>query len=104
MSLKKSLSLSLLLCHFTPSSWAEITLDGSLGRSGALIGKNYAITADLGKQVGSNLFHSFRDFNLSQDESATFSGPNSINNIINRVTGGNPSQINGLLRSTIPDA
>ncbi len=104
MSLKKSLSLSLLLCHFTPSSWAEITLDGSLGQSGALSGPDYAITADLGKQVGGNLFHSFRDFNLSQDESATFSGPNTINNIISRVTGGNPSQINGWLRSTIPDA
>ena len=104
MSLKKSLSLSLLLCHFTPSSWAEITLDGSLGRGGALSGPDYAITADLGRQMGGNLFHSFRDFNLSQDEIATFSGPNTINNIISRVTGGNPSQINGLLRSTIPDA
>jgi filamentous hemagglutinin family protein len=104
MSLKNSLSWSLLLCTFTPSSWAEITLDGSLGRSGALIGPNYAISADFGKQIGGNLFHSFRDFNLDQNESATFSGPNTVNNVISRVTGGKPSQINGLLRSTIPNA
>lgn len=104
MSLKSSLPLSLLLCTFTPSSFAEITLDGSLGRSGALIGPDYAITADLGKQIGGNLFHSFRDFNLDQSESATFSGPNTINNVISRVTGGNRSQLNGTLRSTIPNA
>jgi filamentous hemagglutinin family protein len=104
MSLKNSLLLFSLLCTFTPSSFAEITLDGSLGRSGALIGPNYAITADLGKQIGGNLFHSFRDFNLDQNERATFSGPNSINNVISRVTGGNPSHINGRLSSTIPNA
>ena len=81
---------------------AEVTLDGSLGRSGALPGPDYLIGADLGRQMGSNLFHSFQDFNLNRFESATFSGPNSINNVISRVTGGNPSKIDGLIRSTIP--
>ncbi|MCP3873928.1 MAG: filamentous hemagglutinin N-terminal domain-containing protein, partial [Desulfobacteraceae bacterium] len=83
---------------------AEVTLDGSLGRSGALPGPDYQIGADLGKQHGGNLFHSFQDFNLNRAESATFSGPNSVNNVISRVTGGNPSQIDGLIRSTIPNA
>jgi filamentous hemagglutinin family protein len=81
---------------------AEVTLDGTLGRGGALPGPDYLIRADLGRQHGGNLFHSFKDFNLSRLESATFSGPNSLNNIINRVTGGNPSDIDGLIRSTIP--
>jgi filamentous hemagglutinin family protein len=81
---------------------AEVTLDGTLGRGGALPGPDYLIGADLGRQHGGNLFHSFQDFNLSRFESATFSGTNSINNIINRVTGGNPSNIDGLIRSTIP--
>ena len=48
------------------------------------------------------MFHSFQDFNLNRFESATFSGPNNINNVISRVTGGNPSSIDGLIRSTIP--
>ena len=80
---------------------AEVTLDGTLGRSGALPGPDYLIGADLGQQHGGNLFHSFQDFNLNRFESATFSGPNSINNVINRVTGGNSSNIDGLIRSTI---
>jgi len=32
--------------------------------------------------MGSNLFHSFGTFNINQGESATFTGPNSIANII----------------------
>ncbi|NJO14560.1 MAG: filamentous hemagglutinin N-terminal domain-containing protein [Thioploca sp.] len=83
---------------------AEITLDGTLGHSGVLQGPDYSIEADLGQQVGSNLFHSFHDFNLNKPESATFLGPNSITNIISRVTGGNPSNIDGLIHSTIPNA
>ncbi len=86
------------------STNAEVTLDGTLGRTGPLPGPDYLIGADLGRQLGGNLFHSFRDFNLKSHESATFSGPNSINNIIGRVTGGNPSNIDGLIRSSIPNA
>ncbi|BAP56084.1 large exoprotein containing haemagglutination activity domain [Thioploca ingrica] len=93
---------SLFLCI----SWAyaEITLDGTLGTSGALPGPHYAIGAELGQQLGDNLFHSFSQFNLNSDESATFSGPENISNIFSRVTGGYPSNINGLIRSTLPHA
>jgi filamentous hemagglutinin family protein len=83
---------------------AEVTLDGTVGRSGALPGPDYFIGAELGQQRGGNLFHSFRDFNLNSHESATFSGPNTVQNLISRVTGGNPSSIDGALRSTIPNA
>jgi len=86
------------------SSQAEITLDGTLGQSGALTGPDYLIEANLGQKHGSNLFHSFQYFNLQSHESATFTGPNNINNVISRVTGGNPSHIDGLIRSTIPKA
>jgi filamentous hemagglutinin family protein len=83
---------------------AQVTLDGTLGRAGPLRGPNYAITADLGQQRGGNLFHSFGLFSIPAGESATFSGPNSVNNIIGRVTGGQVSTIDGALRSTIPGA
>ncbi|OQW91876.1 MAG: hypothetical protein BWK78_03310, partial [Thiotrichaceae bacterium IS1] len=86
------------------ASQAEVTLDGTLGKNGALPGPNYQIGADLGQQHGGNLFHSFQDFNLQNQESATFSGPANVQNIIGRVTGGNPSNIDGTLRSTIPNA
>lgn len=101
----KSLHYGLLLwfgCSF--SAHAAITLDGSMGSSGSLSGPNYAITSDLGRQLGANLFHSFSTFNLGSGESATFSGPGSVAHIIGRVTGGSASSIDGLLRSTIPGA
>jgi filamentous hemagglutinin family protein len=101
---KRQLLLAIILSILSLSINAEITTDGSLGSRTNLAGPDYLVGADLGRQLGSNLFHSFQDFNLNSLESATFSGPNSINNIISRVTGGNPSNIDGLIRSTIPNA
>ncbi len=86
------------------SGHAAVTMDGTLGRGASLSGPDYSITSDLGRQSGNNLFHSFGQFNLSQGESATFSGPAGISNIIGRVTGGSASGIDGTLRSTIPAA
>jgi filamentous hemagglutinin family protein len=85
---------------------AEVVLDGSMGTGGALSGPDYAITQDLGNTSasGQDLFHSFTSFNLTNTESATFSGDPGIKNIVSRVTGGSTSNINGLVRSTIPGA
>jgi len=106
IAMRQHKSLIVLVSLFVLSSpiRAEVTLDGTLGHSGALPGPDYLIGAKLGQRHGGNLFHSFQNFNLNRHESATFSGPNSINNIINRVTGGNPSNIDGLIRSNIPNA
>src|SRR5690242_9207705 len=68
------------------------------------VGGNYSIGAKLGKQVGSNLFHSFEQFSLTSGETATFSGPATISNVIGRVTGGSASSIDGTIRSDIPRA
>jgi filamentous hemagglutinin family protein len=87
-----------------PPVRADIALDGGMGPAGSLSGPDYVIPADVGTQVGGNLFHSFGTFDVHANESATFSGPTSIHNVLGRVTGGNASNINGLLRSTIPDA
>ncbi len=83
---------------------AQLVLDGSLGQTETLMGPEYQIGAELGQQQGGNLFHSFQDFNLQSHETATFSGPDTVHNIISRVTGGTPSNIDGLIRSTIPNA
>jgi filamentous hemagglutinin family protein len=85
-------------------SRAEVATDGSLGPARELSGPDYAISHDLGKQVGGNLFHSFREFSLASGESATFTGPDTVDNIITRVTGGQPSSIQGTIRSEIPGA
>jgi len=87
-----------------PSAQHNITIDGSFGSPQILTGPNYAIGASVGQQRGSNLFHSFGLFGLATGESATFSGPAAISNVIGRVTGGSPSSINGKIQSTITGA
>lgn len=102
--MKSKLSISIMsLCACT-ALHAEVTLDGTLGPQMNLEGPNYAIGAELGQQHGSNLFHSFAKLNVNTGESATFSGPENVTNVIGRVTGGTASNIDGTLRSTIPNA
>ena len=100
----------LCLCFLIPDvlwpvrSDAQVSLDGSLGTKGPLTGLDYVIPAEVGKQQGSNLFHSFGTFNVQQGESVTFTGPDSIQNVIARVTGGQQSLIDGPVHSDMPDA
>ncbi len=93
----------LILILFNTNLYAEITLDNTFNNN-ILDGPDYAIGAELGQQYGNNLFHSFSEFSLNANESATFSGPNNINNIISRVTGGSISNIDGTLTNTIPNS
>src|SRR5919109_3518410 len=58
----------------------------------------------VGQTVGTNLFHSFGLFNINTGESATFTGPSSIENVLGRVTGGSSSFIDGLLRTQFENA
>ena len=82
----------------------QIVTDGTTGRAASLAGPDFAITADLGRHVGVNLFHSFDQFHIGAGESATFSGPDSVRRVISRVTGGTRSTIDGLLRASMPEA
>lgn len=82
----------------------HITVDGRFSPAQSLVGPNYSVSAGLGKQVGSNLFHSFGQFGLWTGESAAFSGPATVNNVIGRVTGGNLSSIDGRIQSNIAGA
>ncbi|MGH9199569.1 MAG: filamentous hemagglutinin N-terminal domain-containing protein, partial [Acidimicrobiia bacterium] len=78
-----------------------MTLDDSMGPAGPLPGPEFQIEARFGRQVGTNLFHSFRVFNLNAAESATFTdvgATDSIENILGRVTGG-ASNIDGAIRT-----
>jgi filamentous hemagglutinin family protein len=93
------------LSNLVSFAYGEVILDGSLNAAaGPLPGPHFVIDASLGQQVGDNLFHSFERFNLNSTESATFTGPSTLNHVINRITGGQPSYINGLLRSQISHA
>ncbi|MEO0406263.1 MAG: filamentous hemagglutinin N-terminal domain-containing protein [Cyanobacteria bacterium P01_A01_bin.135] len=50
-----------------------------------------------GARRSQNLFHSFREFNVSEGRSALFTSPDGLENIFSRVTGSNPSEIFGTL-------
>ena len=95
---------ALLLCLVPGATNAEITTDGTMGPATSLTGPDFAITEDLGTRRGANRFHSFQRFGIASGESATFSGAADISNVINRVTGGEASGIDGALRSPIPNA
>ena len=74
-------ALAALLASFLVSGVGtaqNITTDGNLGAKVTLTGPNYPITADLSKQAGGNLFHSFGAFGLNKGESAVFSGPATV--------------------------
>ena len=50
-----------------------------------------------GATRGVNLFHSFQEFNVGNGRAAYFTNPPGIENILSRVTGTNPSNIEGTL-------
>ncbi|MFK5970897.1 MAG: filamentous hemagglutinin N-terminal domain-containing protein [Candidatus Marithrix sp.] len=93
----------LVMLLFASSSFPDVIFDGSLGPKTNLQGPQFKINASYGQLRGNNLFHSFQQFNLNQNEIATFSGPDTVINIIARVTGGE-SFIDGTVHSIIPQA
>jgi filamentous hemagglutinin family protein len=59
--------------------------------------KNFTITG--GVNLGQNLLHSFSDFSVPTGGAATFDNSSGKQSIITRVTGGNFSDINGLVNT-----
>ncbi|AVH69890.1 filamentous hemagglutinin family outer membrane protein [Nostoc sp. 'Lobaria pulmonaria (5183) cyanobiont'] len=78
---------------------AQVTPDGSLNTTVSQSGNNFTIIN--GSAANSNLFHSFQQFSVPTGGSATFDLANTpnISNIFSRVTGGNISNINGLIQT-----
>src|SRR4028118_465587 len=63
-------------------------------------GNRYDISGGSLGPEQANLFHSFTEFGLSEGQTANFLTTPNIQNILGRVTGGNPSLINGLIQVT----
>lgn len=94
---------SLVLLMLPLSTNAQIQPDTSLGTQ---VNNNVNINGALkdiidgGTIQGNNLFHSFSEFNINQGQQVYFTNPIDITNIFARVTGSNPSHINGKLGVT----
>lgn len=84
----------------SPGSRAQVI--GSEGLP--LAGPDYIVPHELGETRGSNLFHSFLEFNIATGESITYTGPDTIANIISLITGGHASHIDGTIGSEITGA
>ncbi|MEM6403732.1 MAG: filamentous hemagglutinin N-terminal domain-containing protein [Cyanobacteria bacterium P01_D01_bin.116] len=78
---------------------AQLIPDNTLGKENSLVNSVDSVTSQIngGAIRGSNLFHSFQEFNIGKGESVSFSNPSAIQNILTRVTGTNSSQIFGKL-------
>ncbi|MDJ0591635.1 MAG: filamentous hemagglutinin N-terminal domain-containing protein [Pleurocapsa sp. MO_226.B13] len=76
---------------------SQISPDGTTNTSVTPI--DNGIRIDEGNRAGDNLFHSFQEFSVPNSSEAFFNNPNDILNIFSRVTGGNISNIDGLIRA-----
>jgi filamentous hemagglutinin family protein len=99
LGIRGGISASLLsgfaIAFPTHSVLAQIIPDTTLGAEGSIV---TPLTAQFnqiegGAIRGVNLFHSFSEFNVGNGQSVYFVNPVSIENILSRVTGNNPSQI-----------
>jgi filamentous hemagglutinin family protein len=104
--MKLNLLIVTILIFFQRPIFADITTDGSVGPAQSInaIDGQLTIGQELGSLKGGNLFHSFQQFDIEKNETATFTGDDTIQNVISRVTGGNKSHINGILRSEVGSA
>ncbi|MEA5513414.1 S-layer family protein [Nodularia sp. UHCC 0506] len=91
-----SLGVMMIWCH---TAHAQVTSDGTTNTIVNPSGNNFNILNGIEK--GNNLFHSFSNFSVPTSGSATFDVTNTpnITTIFNRVTGGNISQIDGLIKT-----
>ena len=91
---------AIFLAASASGAMAGATTDGSVGAVQTLGGK-FTVPQSLGTVSGANLFHSFQNFGIGATESATFTTSSAaLANVISRVTGGQLSKLEGLLRLT----
>ncbi|AFY41378.1 CHAT domain-containing protein [Nostoc sp. PCC 7107] len=93
-------NIALLLCLLPTTAIAQNITPTNDG-TGTIInhqGNNINISGGSLSSDKANLFHSFSKFGLDANQTANFLSQPSIQNILGRVTGGEASIINGLIR------
>ncbi|MBE7384683.1 MAG: filamentous hemagglutinin N-terminal domain-containing protein [Leptolyngbya sp. SIO1E4] len=82
---------------------AQLNPDNTLGDEASTVAPDVLVQGDFADLIeggairGSNLFHSFSDFNVDTLQRLYFANPAGIETILTRVTGGNGSTIDGTL-------
>ncbi|MDF5731612.1 MAG: filamentous hemagglutinin N-terminal domain-containing protein [Rhizonema sp. PD38] len=81
------------------SATAQITPDRTLPNNSSVTINGSVFNITGGTQAGRNLFHSFQQFSVPTGGTASFNNGLDIQNIISRVTGGEVSNIDGIIRA-----
>ncbi|MEL6461347.1 MAG: filamentous hemagglutinin N-terminal domain-containing protein, partial [Cyanobacteria bacterium J06621_15] len=87
----------LLISGITLPAFSQVTSDNTTNTTVNHSNNNFNILN--GIQKGNNLFHSFKEFSIPKGSTANFQNSNAIENIINRVTGGKISDIDGSIKA-----
>ncbi|MBE9038254.1 two-partner secretion domain-containing protein [aff. Roholtiella sp. LEGE 12411] len=87
----------LFICSTNFSVKAQIIPDNNLPNNTTIKLDGDTRSIEGGTQVGSNVFHSFKDFSVPTGTSVHFNNGLDIQNIITRITGGSISNIDGLI-------
>jgi filamentous hemagglutinin family protein len=91
-------SFPFLLCPSLAQAQSIVPAADGTGTVVTPSGNRFDITG--GQTSGANLFHSLSKFGLDANQTANFLSNPAIQNILTRVTGGDPSVINGLIQVT----
>ncbi|MFZ9739374.1 MAG: filamentous hemagglutinin N-terminal domain-containing protein, partial [Prochlorotrichaceae cyanobacterium] len=91
-----------LLLEMLPVKAQPITADGTTPTEINQTGNQIDISG--GTIAGPNQFHSFDQFGVPSGNTANFQAPQPVENVMGRVTGGNPSVIDGTVKVSGADA
>lgn len=97
---KAAIAFTVIELVFTDNyTLAQIVPDETLGNESTVVKGESAYEITGGATRGSNLFHSFKEFSISNGQSAYFNNVETIHNIFSRVSGISSSRIDGLIRA-----
>lgn len=94
-----TVTISLGCFSTTQPAFSQIVPDATLPENSTVTPNGNIIEINGGTVRGNNLFHSFQEFSVFTGESVFFNNNLTIENIFSRITGGNPSNIDGLIRA-----